>query len=390
MVFASLRRTASTLIHPSLSDFASRRSFAIAFDIDGVLLRGSQPIEGAAHALRLLYQDVTNPSHARIPFIFLTNGGGVQEFVKARELSTLLGVKVLPQQVLLGHTPFKSLVDRSRNAHILAVGKGEPANIMTNYGYQSVVSMEEYVLHFNDIDPLAKYKCWPSIQDGDRTRDTQMNQMVPRLVEAVFVTSDPVDWGRDIQVLCDVLRSGGFPGKRSACQPPIFFAADDFEYQAAFPVERLGMGAFRMALENIYNRISDKPLVYTSFGKPKVAVFRNAEIALQMVAKALEAGLQSSSLAENFYESIKVHSHNSQGKQVEFESIYMIGDNPATDILGATQAGRPWFTILTRTGCFKGKVNHALYPADLVVDSVQEAIHFILKRHSDDGLSQSK
>lgn len=30
------------------------------------------------------------------------------------------------------------------------------------------------------------------------------------------------------------------------------------------------------------------------------------------------------------------------------------------------QAGKPWFSILTRTGVFKGKGNHAEHPADLV------------------------
>lgn len=75
----------------------------------------------------------------------------------------------------------------------------------------------------------------------------------------------------------------------------------------------------------------------------------------------------------------------------------MIGDNPSVDIKGAQQvcllvsyfctlgillvhnkdtvincyilhfqAGHPWFSILTRTGVFKGKENDADFPADLV------------------------
>lgn len=35
-------------------------------------------------------------------------------------------------------------------------------------------------------------------------------------------------------------------------------------------------------------------------------------------------------------------------------------------ILAAIQAGSPWFSILTRTGVFKGRENHDKYPADLV------------------------
>lgn len=76
----------------------------------------------------------------------------------------------------------------------------------------------------------------------------------------------------------------------------------------------------------------------------------------------------------------------------------MVGDNPAVDINGARQvrgnitigsfsvgcdskkahpviicftfqAGQPWFSILTRTGVFKGKQNHTEYPADLVCEN---------------------
>ncbi|MCI16264.1 cat eye syndrome critical region protein, partial [Trifolium medium] len=43
----------------------------------------------------------------------------------------------------------------------------------------------------------------------------------------------------------------------------------------------------------------------------------------------------------------------------------MIGNNPAVDIRGARQTGHPWFSILTRTGVFKGKENHEKFPADL-------------------------
>nr|GEX42794.1 ankyrin repeat-containing protein [Tanacetum cinerariifolium] len=49
-------------------------------------------------------------------------------------------------------------------------------------------------------------------------------------LESIF-NSDPVDWSRDIQVLCDILRSGGLPGEKSEHQPDMYFAADDLEYQ---------------------------------------------------------------------------------------------------------------------------------------------------------------
>eukprot|EP00249_Psilotum_nudum_P007085 c20299_g1_i1 orf=494-1531(-) len=236
-----------------------KHNFGIAFDIDGVLLRGSKPIDGATRALRQLYWDAVKPSQMKIPFVFLTNGGGVSETIKASDLSEQFGVKIIPQQVLLGHTPFKTLVNCFQNEWILAVGKGEPANVMTEYGFRNVLSMDDYAWQFEEIDPLAKYKHWakppPAVNGHGISPSFMEKNMNPHQIDAVFIVSDPVDWGRDIQVLCDVLRSGGLPGRLSGRQPPLFFAADDFEYQAAFPVQRFGMGAFRIALENIYNRL---------------------------------------------------------------------------------------------------------------------------------------
>ncbi|KAL8257613.1 hypothetical protein R6Q59_029654 [Mikania micrantha] len=142
-------------------------------------------------------------------------------------------------------------------------------------------------------------------------------------VKAAFVVSDPVDWGRDIQVLCDILRSGGLPGEKSEHQPHMYFAADDLEYQAVFSFERLGMGAFRIALESIFNSIHHKPLKYTSFGKPNPFVYKNAESILMQ----LDQSLTSDADLNGEYKDMKSH---------HFKTLYMIGDNPSVDIKGGT------------------------------------------------------
>ncbi|XP_034206406.1 uncharacterized protein YKR070W-like isoform X2 [Prunus dulcis] len=318
-----------------------RPSFGIAFDIDGVILRGRVPVGGSPRALRKLYG---TSGTLKAPFLFLTNGGGIPESRRAAELTELLGVNILPSQVVQGHTPFKSLLRRK------------------------VLSLDEYASYFKNIDPVSQYKLWRTKQALDCSHP---KESVPRYdvysdrVSAAFVVSDPVDWGRDIQVLCDILRSGGFPGQENGHQPPLYFAADDLEYQAAFPSERLGMGAFRIALESIFNRIHHDPLEYVSFGKPNPFVFKNTE--------AILTQLQPSHCHND-----TTNTGNSQSHA--FKTLYMIGDNPSVDVKGAQQAGHPWFSILTRTGVFKGKDNHAEFPADLVVDTVEEAVDYILKR----------
>ncbi|XP_020595239.1 uncharacterized protein YKR070W [Phalaenopsis equestris] len=344
-----------------------RPSFGIAFDIDGVIIRGGDPIGGSPQALSRLYAE---DGSLKIPYIFLTNGGGVPESKRACELSGLLGVQISPLQVVLGHSPFRNLLSRFENDLIVAVGKGEPAKVMLEYGFKKVLSIDDYASFLKDIDPLSQYKSWRINQIYEITKNVDELHSSLNVdsdaVKATFIVSDPVDWGRDIQVLCDILSCGGLPGKAKGHQPALYFASDDLQYQAAFPSERLGMGAFRIALESIFNRVNNRPLHYTSFGKPNPFVFKNAESVLMRVASTICGELD---IVDDT-------------KENQFRSIYMIGDNPIVDIDGAAEAGRPWFSILTRTGVFKGRDNHQDYPADLVVENVQEAVEFILKKEA--------
>ncbi|GMN24490.1 hypothetical protein TIFTF001_000591 [Ficus carica] len=354
-------------ISRSFSSQSTPPSFGIAFDIDGVVLRSEAPIGGSPHALRRLYED---SGALKIPYIFLTNGGGFRESVRALELSELLGLNISPSQVVQGHSPFKQLVGRFENELVIAVGKGEPATVMSEYGFKNVLSIDDYALCFDNIDPLAPYKKWTTKQvsyQSSNTKATDLRENIrSQRVQAVFIVSDSVDWSRDIQVLCDILRTGGLPGREVGHQPPLYFAHDDLAYQAAFPSERFGMGAFRIALEAVFNRIHPLALKYTTYGKPNPSVFKNAETLLEQ-------------LVSSMHRNAHVADHINTGTH-HLKRLYMIGDNPSVDICGARKAGHPWFSILTRTGVFKGKENHPKFPADLVVDTVEEAVDYILRK----------
>lgn len=69
---------------------------------------------------------------------------------------------------------------------------------------RKVLSLDEYASYFKDIDPVSQYKNWTT--DQALYRSGQSNVFTPRYnvlyerVKAAFVVSDPVDWGRDIQV----------------------------------------------------------------------------------------------------------------------------------------------------------------------------------------------
>ncbi|KAK9169028.1 hypothetical protein Syun_001168 [Stephania yunnanensis] len=208
-------------------------SFGIVFDIDGVLIRGGSPIGGSNQALTRLYDD---KGALRIPFLFLTNGGGVPESKRALELSKLLGIKIVASQVLQGHSPFKELVRRFENDLIIVCGKGEPDVVMSDYGYKNVLSIDEYASYFDNIDPLSHHKKWVVEKETSGSKYKEMDRNLDvssERVQAVFVVSDPVDWSRDIQVLCDILRTGGLPGIGIGHQPPLYFANDDLHYQVS-------------------------------------------------------------------------------------------------------------------------------------------------------------
>ena len=66
------------------------KKVAVALDIDGVLLRGKDVLKGARTAISKL-------NDHEIPYVFLTNGGGVKESEKALILSEKLDTLVVSE-----------------------------------------------------------------------------------------------------------------------------------------------------------------------------------------------------------------------------------------------------------------------------------------------------
>lgn len=65
------------------------------------------------------------------------------------------------------------------------------------------------------------------------------------------------------------------------------------------------------------------------------------------------------------------------------ENIYMIGDNPASDIVGGNMYG--WNTCLVRTGVFQGGDNDEENPANFgVFPNVLEAVQTALRKELGD------
>lgn len=73
------------------SDDSPEVPYAFAFDIDGVLLRGGTPIPEAIEAMAVL--NGKNERNLKIPYIFITNGGGKLEDARCKELAEKLEVE---------------------------------------------------------------------------------------------------------------------------------------------------------------------------------------------------------------------------------------------------------------------------------------------------------
>ncbi|XVE68983.1 hypothetical protein DITRI_Ditri09bG0113900 [Diplodiscus trichospermus] len=215
---SQFKNRASLRFNP-LRSFDQRCNFGIAFDIDGVILRGRVPVGGSRQVLRRLYGD---SGELIVPYLFLTNGGGIPETKQANELSELLGVNIMASQVVQGHSPFKNLLKKFENELIVATGKGDHALL-------SILVLEKFCHWMSLHLTLRELILYLNIKDRKTPTVPRYDVSLER-IKAAFVVSDPVDWGRDIQVLCDVLRFGGLPGDANGKQPPLYFAADDLEY----------------------------------------------------------------------------------------------------------------------------------------------------------------
>ena len=100
----------------------------VAFDIDGVLIRGRKALPNAKKALQLMKEH-------DIPHILLTNGGGRLESVKAQEIGKYVGVEIDPKAVVLCHSPLKELLPLYRDKLVMTVWNSRVCDVAREYGF---------------------------------------------------------------------------------------------------------------------------------------------------------------------------------------------------------------------------------------------------------------
>jgi len=401
---------------------------AFAFDIDGVLQRGDIQLDAGMYAMKRLHDEHGNPKY---PIAFLTNGGGHTEHERAEKLSRMFNIKVSDSQIVLSHTPMKYLADRYnslKDTAVLCVGKRDCTRVARYYGFERPISSQDLGYIHSLATPLSQYPTVTSVDFAYTEADGHSVVFSEAFVKyvahlhfsAVFVMHDSNDWGRDIQLICDIVAGEAKPSpaastaatlletetvaskkknKKSkaaaraaaaaaaaAAHPNItvnvpltqhidpgiisdqtvdvYFSNPDFIWPNETIHPRLGQGAFRIALCAVYQELTGHPLKYEQFGKPNLIQYKE-------VRKRLEAQLKPNQ---------------------RISSIFAVGDNPKADIRGANAAGNDFVSVLVKTGVHQDSDDldpeerspelELMDTPDLLVNTVADAVDFALEEHA--------
>ena len=194
-----------------------------------------------------------------------------------------------------------------------------------------------------------------------------------------MVFNDPRDWALDTQLVLDLLLSvNGHLGTLSTKngdsklpnrgyqqdgQPQLYFSNPDLFWAASYHLPRLGQGGFQAALEGVFNAVTGGPdagvrLQKTLFGKPTQGTFAFAEDRLIRHRKFLQ-----------------------DSNTGNLTRVYMVGDNPESDIRGANEydspAGTRWHSILVRSGVYSGGT--PAHEPRVIVQDVWDAVRHGLR-----------
>ncbi|KAH9913466.1 HAD-like domain-containing protein [Epithele typhae] len=330
------------------------------FDIDGVLIRGAQIIPAARKAFDML--NGNNPMGVKIPYILLTNGGGVGEEARRLKLSKQLGVDLDVDQIVQAHTMLKSIAHKYADKPVLVLGGRTDVvrKVAESYGFKHA---------YTTLDVLAwKPEAWPFHELTPEERaSTQSVDFSTTPLSAIFVFHDPRNWSLDIQISLDVLLSHGLIGNthllRGASPPAIdmVFCNPDLLWKNEFPVPRLGQGAFRDAFQAVHTAVTGAKYPHVvQYGKPTRATYAFATRVLYDRLAALQGGR---ALA-----------------QEQLPRVYMVGDNPesAPDIAGANGAG--WESVLVETGVYDPAEGPPAHVPTHIATNVASAVQWAIER----------
>ncbi|KAK4454494.1 HAD-like domain-containing protein [Podospora aff. communis PSN243] len=327
------------------------KNMAFVFDIDGVLVHGDRLIPEGEKVLSML--NGNNELGIKIPHIFLTNGSGKPELARTEQLAKILKNPVSTEQFIQSHTPMRALAEYYNTVLVVGGEEYRCREVAEQYGFKDIIVPNDIVAW----DPsIAPYRVFTDAERASsRPRDfTQVE------IEAIMVFSDSRDYATDMQIIMDLLRSkkgrlGTVAEDPVSERIPIYFSQGDMLCPTEHPIPRMSQGAFRIGLEAMYKALTGVDLERVVYGKPELATYKYAD---EVIASWMDV----------------LH-----GEERVPQNIYMVGDNPASDIVGGNMYG--WNTCLVRTGVFQGGENDEENPANFgVFANVWEAVTTACKK----------
>lgn len=286
----------------------------------------------------------------------MTNGGGKTEEARVADLTEKLDVQLDTSMLVQSHTPF-SKITKLHEKTVLVVGgdAGKCAEVARGYGFKHVVTPGDILVSHPDIWPFSHvfmdyYKSFAK----PLPKPIEPESKYGLKFDAIFVYNDPRDWGLDSTIIIDLLLSRqGVMGTLSAKngdrslpdngylqdgQPMLYFSNPDLWWASSHSLPRLGQGGFRECLAGVWRKVTGgNALKATIIGKPHKTTYRFAEQCLR------------DHRAELF---------GTSASKTPLKRVYMIGDNPESDIKGANRYkssfGSEWSSILVKTGVYTG------------------------------------
>lgn len=279
-----------------------------------------------------------------------------------------LGVSLSKDQLVQSHTPYLDLVPIYESKNVLVIG-GASDNIRTtakHYGFQKLFTLSDFVLAFEGIHPFPGMTLAKHMEIADRSRADLLRNGAK--IAAILVWSSPHDWLLGQQILLDLLRptkDGGSPHRSppEGGRPKLYVSNLDFEWATGYKLPRLAQGGFFAAFEAIWGKATKgrTKLEYVQYGKPLQATFEYGERALRRYNDRL---------------------NTKNGTSNRIKTVYMIGDNPESDIKGCNRYKSPfrtaWKSVLVETGVYRAGTRPTHTPTR-VASSCKDAVEWALQ-----------
>ncbi|KAG8893338.1 hypothetical protein FRB99_002040 [Tulasnella sp. 403] len=288
----------------------------------------------------------------------MTNGGGITEAERCTKLTRQLGVSIGPSQLVQAHTVLKKLKDKYADRPVLVLGgRGHKAReVLESYGFSEV---------YISLDILAwDPSIWPFHILTDFEKSIVKTKDFSNIAfDAVIVIYDPLDWAMDLQITCDLLRSrskvfrqpykttGELSGPTPTNNVDLIFCSPDLLWKSDYPLTRFGQGAFKEAVQAAFKAVTGITYPFTQYGKPEKPTYEFAGEVLRARMVELEGP-----------------------STRPLPTIYMVGDNPASDIAGANNAA--WKSVLVHTGVYDPGQGPPAHTPTIEAEDVEKAVHW--------------